>query len=705
MMAVLRHMSAGLLAALSFAAWPAAADPPKEQALVAPGATPSAAGSRGEWKVKEGKVGPSRRRLVSGAYWLAKGAGARLTDGTVRARFVHGRRLNVTLLVRANLDRHKRRVDSGLAVRVWGRYFWLTRIKGGKLRRLTSVNKLRFATNRASLEVVATLLGKRLVVSVISSPSGQQLGTLATARADVVEGGVGLLSAGRRNDPKSPLVHLSTRKACQDTPAPGDKGPFLTVVIPEAEAAQVKKHAAIRQLDKLDGTPARHVYRTDAVGLERLTCDGRTVLDMSTRLPWKYTDLGYLKLRDAPVQKTDTGFRLDQSVKNPRMVEALLKGYHKRYPKLTRLKKIGKSTQGRPIWALAIGAKKGRAVRPAFLLNAAHHGSEVMSIEFVLDAVQVLLERSSKDPRVKRWLDNVVVWCVPLVNPDGLVAFLDVDRATGRKNGHGLRGIKPQHTRKGVDLNRNYPFRWGASGERASKSTPKHKHYRGPDAASEPETRAMMKLAGRERFAAAISYHTGTVDILAPYTIDGVKNPRPNEAWTVAKGLADKLPAHPQHLDPKTNQPQKTTVRRKLYSVEGTDQDWLRHSFGTLALLVEGAHWTPLDLDKRKEVIAAVRPTWQLLLDRYLDGPSLWGHVRDARGRPVRGAVVAIRQVKLQEKERWTTRPRDGRFDRFLAAPGRYHVEVYASGYRPQTRVVTVKDGERKRLLIVLKKR
>ena len=56
--------------------------------------------------------------------------------------------------------------------------------------------------------------------------------------------------------------------------------------------------------------------------------------------------------------------------------------------------------------------------------------------------------------------------------------------------------------------------------------------------------------------------------------------------------LATPAVAHPQHLDDKTQQPMKPRVRRKLHSVEGTDQDWLRHTFGTLALLVEGAHWT-----------------------------------------------------------------------------------------------------------------
>jgi hypothetical protein len=214
----------------------------------------------------------------------------------------------------------------------------------------------------------------------------------------------------------------------------------------------------------------------------------------------------------------------------------------------------------------------------------------------------------------------------------------------------------------------------------------------------------MMRLARRERFAAAISFHTGTVDLLAPYTAPGVKSPEPNVAWAVARYIVDGLQPHPQHLDPKTEQPKKPRVRSSLYPVNGTDQDWLYHSFGTVALLMEGAHWTPLDLARRRKVIEAVRPCWQLLLDRLLDGPTLSGFVRDGRGRPVR-AVVSIRQIKTHARERWTTRPRDGRFDRVLPGPGTYTVQVYAGGYRSATRTVKVGDKEHKLLRVTLRKR
>jgi beta-N-acetylhexosaminidase len=52
-----------------------------------------------------------------------------------------------------------------------------------------------------------------------------------------------------------------------------------------------------------------------------------------------------------------------------------------------------------------------------------------------------------------------------------------------------------------VDLNRNFPHRWQAAGR------PFDTYYPGPRAASEPETRAMMRIIRRERPDVTIWYH------------------------------------------------------------------------------------------------------------------------------------------------------------------------------------------------------
>ena len=106
------------------------------------------------------------------------------------------------------------------------------------------------------------------------------------------------------------------------------------------------------------------------------------------------------------------------------MVQRLLKRWAKEFPERTHLERIGKSREGRPIWALAIGEQpKPGGDAPTLLLNGAHHGNEPISVEFVLEAADALLY-APPDDELRAWLGSRTVWVVPVVNPDGLHAFL-----------------------------------------------------------------------------------------------------------------------------------------------------------------------------------------------------------------------------------------------------------------------------------------
>ena len=102
-------------------------------------------------------------------------------------------------------------------------------------------------------------------------------------------------------------------------------------------------------------------------------------------------------------------------------VEQLLRAYHERYPKITSLIEIGRTRQNRAIWALKISDDDASTDldEPAVLFNAAHHGSELLSIEYVLDAIDQLLTGHRQDPQITAWIEGLEIWCVPLVNVDG----------------------------------------------------------------------------------------------------------------------------------------------------------------------------------------------------------------------------------------------------------------------------------------------
>jgi len=367
-------------------------------------------------------------------------------------------------------------------------------------------------------------------------------------------------------------------------------------------------------------------------------------------------------------------------------IDDLLDDYHRRFPDKTEIVTLGTTTEGRAVKAMLIADHPAAARgRPSMLLNGAHHGDEPLSSDIVLDAMETLLTKADSDPRMGRFLSELQIWCVPVVNPDGIATFMQ-DFGAGRKNGRETRKVVVGGTlnQRGVDLDRNYPFRWGSLREEGSTRNPERRNYRGPEAGSEPEVRAMMALSEQQHFVGAISYHIGTVALLAPYTIDNVPQPSPNEAWLVAVEIARAV--KPDRVRP-------LYVHKNLYPVDGTDQDYFRATQGTVALLFESAHrsWeTPV---LHEQSLVALRPAWGLLFDRYLDGPSVEGRVRDEKGRPV-AAEVRVVEVQTNAGEVWKSRCPDGFFGRYLPAFGTFTVRVTPEGGAPIDRTVESVAGK-----------
>ena len=367
----------------------------------------------------------------------------------------------------------------------------------------------------------------------------------------------------------------------------------------------------------------------------------------------------------------DIDFRLDE--------------LHRQYPTKTRLYSLATTHEGRRVTAMMIADRPAKATsRPSMLLNGAHHGDEPLSSDIVLDAIETMLAKSDSDPKIQRYLSELQIWCVPMVNPDGFATFM-ADFGAGRKNGRETRKVPRAGTlnQKGVDLNRNYPFKWGSLREEGSTRNPERRNYRGPEPGSEPETKGMMALSEAQHFVGSISYHIGTVALLAPYTVDHVPPPAPNEAWLVAEDIVRGV--NPDKL-------KKLYVRQKLYPVDGADQDYFRGTQGTVALLFESAHrsWeTPVP---RQDSLDAMRPAWGILFDRYLDGPSVEGRVKDESGAPV-SAEVRIVEVQTNAGEVWKSRCPDGFFGRYLPGFGKYTVRVVPDGGAPIDKVIEVATG------------
>ena len=632
-----------------------------------PGADPGAVAMRGRFVDEGGGL-----RLVEGApfgesMWLASTV---FTDGVVRARFLAGERLDASLLVRITLAPNGE-IEEGYAVNVDKNVLKILRFEHGVPRLVGPEVKLDAPAARGSvLELVVTMTGPLIGAAVYDGA------TLVTrARVDAHDrraatGRVGVRAA-RIQDADSAVTLLTVGSA--GTPhALVDDGAGAERVLVLAAGQLPLLPADLRAKAFFDEQRGWRLV-TDPVGEERVLRAGIEPLSRKTQVPFMDLDATMRAHMGKPPTSTPTGLRVDESYKDADMVEALVRAYAARFPKIARVEEIGRTLEGRAITALHVSDRPDAADdEDAVLLDGAHHGGELMSTEQVLDAAQQLLERYHKDPQITAFVDELSIWIVPLVNADGNMRYVHDTRDYDRKNARDIDDNHQLDGWDGVDLYRNYPVRFGGLGEVGSRTNPFHYRYRGPSAGSEPEVQAMMKLAERERFTASIDFHTNATAILVPYTDPGMTNPVENEAWTVAEEIAKPLPVQPNG--------RRYSVQRNLYPVDGTCQDWLRFTFGTVALLVEGPLHNPEPYGKaRTAAVVGGRGTWTGLFQRVLDGPGIVLHAKDAAGNPIEAEVV-IDELKQKMGEVWTTRPRDGRTHRLVPAAGAYTVRVRPKG-------------------------
>ncbi len=124
--------------------------------------------------------------------------------------------------------------------------------------------------------------------------------------------------------------------------------------------------------------------------------------------------------------------------------------------------------------------------KPSFFANFAIHAREYTTAELGTRFAEYLVDRYGTDPDVTWLLDHHEVHLMLQSNPDGRVRA--EAGALWRKNTNN--DICSNTDTRGVDLNRNFAFRWnccnGASNNQCSTV------FRGPAAASEPEIQSLQ---------------------------------------------------------------------------------------------------------------------------------------------------------------------------------------------------------------------
>ena len=238
------------------------------------------------------------------------------------------------------------------------------------------------------------------------------------------------------------------------------------------------------------------------------------------------------------------------------------------------LDSIGASLEGRPLLAVKIGDQADSPSRPNVLFMATHHAREWVATE-----VGMKLARWIADSLPRALLAQRDIWVIPVQNPDGYQFTFTGDRLwrkNRRLNGDGTYG---------VDMNRNYPGFWGID-EAGSSGQPLSEVYRGPSAASEPETQAIIAFHAAHPPVVAASYHTYSGLVLYPY---GYRTGQLAPDRTLFQTLAgtDLAPAVLDHLPTSNLTYYHPGPGWNLYPTNGEYTDWAYLTHGTIAFTPE----------------------------------------------------------------------------------------------------------------------
>jgi hypothetical protein len=215
-------------------------------------------------------------------------------------------------------------------------------------------------------------------------------------------------------------------------------------------------------------------------------------------------------------------------------ISAELSRLAEQYPDKAEKVSLGKTHEGRDIWALRVSSdikSPATADKPGIVLTGVHHAREWATAEVPTNIARTTLEAYDKNR-----VDSAELWFVPLANPDGYV-YSRNENAWWRKNRRPITETPCGPVKgdvRGVDINRNYSDNnpahahiWRPPGDnpcsyrddgRATSDDPRKDTYRGPSGASEVEVQSLLNLElGRPNIKAVLDYHSYGGMLLYPW--------------------------------------------------------------------------------------------------------------------------------------------------------------------------------------------
>lgn len=328
------------------------------------------------------------------------------------------------------------------------------------------------------------------------------------------------------------------------------------------------------------------------------------------------------------------------------------------YPAICRLEQIGLSVDGRYLLALVISDHpRTDEDEPKPRIVGGIHGDERLSVTIPVRLAEWLLQNyggtDADGLRATALVDELEIWILPLLNPDGY-------ESNTRAN------------RNGIDLNRNFPdgFVNGIATVYAEGA---------PDTSGrQPETAAFMAWTAANRFTLGATLHTGAQLVCYPYG----NNAAGTSTYSSSPDDALYIDLSQTYV---ANHPTMSTIINSCawYRVVGELPDWAYRYTGSIEITVE---LDTAPAPPEETAWAANREALLAFLEYSRRG--IRGTVRDAAtGLPLSAAIA----IAGNEREVYTN-PTVGNYHRLLL-PGTYDVTIAAEGYAPQTFTGVAVDG------------
>lgn len=348
-------------------------------------------------------------------------------------------------------------------------------------------------------------------------------------------------------------------------------------------------------------------------------------------------------------------------------INKALQAFQKGFPSICQLYHIGDSYEGRPLYFIKISDHVTlEEDEPEVKYIASMHGDEPIGAMLCLNLIDDLLHNYKKDKLITELVNQLEIWIMPLMNPDGYV--------------HDQR-----FNRQGVDLNRNFPDRVHDNNNSTKGRAIEVQH--------------VMKWEFAHSSVLSANFHSGEAVVNYPYDSDfnpyAIYSATPDE--NLFREMALSYANYNQTMQNNTEFDSGITNGVAWYQVYGGMQDWSYVWMGCMEVTIE---------------------LYQIKCPAFSLIDHLWNENREAMlnyltwaQKGIRGIITdsftgepifASIQVEGNDFQVYTD-PDVGDYHRILL-PGKYNLIISADGY--ETKYLTdipVTDGYAFKLDLELK--